>query len=430
MTDALVDTWLRNRELAEKLLRLTADARPEQIPRDADAIVTHIEVNHRHGVGVLVHRLFGQSENVLSIRSKDAYNGNQQFGTTHVCISHGAASRDMVFWNVLEALRGATVNRVLCIPYFPDDALTAIALANIFAAPLCTYLMDDQNLCADGIPDSVIAELLATSSLRLAISPELCAGYEERYGQKMWFMPPLVPGSSIPTRLNQASKTMLQSKSGVIVGNIWGQRWSELLRQTVRHSGTTLRWYNNGEFPWIACSKEELARDGVIPQEGVRHTDEKLIEILRDAPFVVVPSGTLDETDDRYFIAKLSLPSRIPFTFATSHAPLLVLGSPETAAARFVAEMGIGLVAPYERRAFQEAVDRITDPDQNSAMRRAAFRLSDRFTDQGAAEWIWRSLANGEPVDRRYEELMPRPEPAHSISRESPRAQAMATWCS
>jgi hypothetical protein len=430
MTTFVPDTRERNRELAQRLLELTEGVRTEPVLREADAIVTHIEVNDHHGVGVLVNRLFGQSDNVLSIRSKDAYNGKQQFGTTHVCISHVAAPRDMVFWKVLEALRGATVNRVLCVPYFPDDALTAIALTNIFDAQLCTYLMDDQNLCADGIPDSVIAELLNTSSLRLAISPELCAGYEEKYGQKMWFMPPLVPGLSIPTRLNQPSEAILQSKSGVIVGNIWGQRWSELLRETVRHSGTTLRWYNNGEFPWLACSKEELARDGVIPQEGVRHTDEKLIEILRDAPFVVVPSGTLDETDDRYFIAKLSLPSRIPFTFATSHAPLLVLGSAETAAARFVTEVGIGLVAPYERRAFQEAVDRITDPDQNNAMRRAAFRLSHCFTDQGAADWIWRSLANGEPIDRRYEELMPRQEPAHSISRESPRAQGMATWCS
>jgi hypothetical protein len=40
-------------------------------------------------------------------------------------------------------------------------------------------------------------------------------------------------------------------------------------------------------------------------------------------------------------------------------------------------------------------------------MRRAAFLLSIRFSDVAAAEWIWHSLAKGEPFDRRYEDLLP-----------------------
>jgi hypothetical protein len=309
-----------------------------------------------------------------------------------------------VFWNVLEALHGATVKRVLCVPYFPDDALNAIALKNIFGVPLCTYLMDDQNLYTDGIPDVVMRELLANSTLRLAISPELCTGYQQKYGHAMWFMPPLVSARFIPNQVNLVSDSVLQSRSGVIVGNIWGQRWVDLLRQTVRGSGTTLRWYNNGEFRWLACSTEDLASDGVVPQEGPPDPDEVLIDILRKTPFVVVPSGTLDDTDDRHFIARLSLPSRIPYIFATSHAPILVLGSPASAAARFVTDTGIGMVAPYERRAFQQAVERISSPDANGAMREAAFQLSERFTDTGAADWIWRSLARGKPVDDRYQD--------------------------
>ena len=136
-----------------------------------------------------------------------------------------------------------------------------------------------------------------------------------------------------------------------------------------------------------------------------------MVEVLRQAPFVVVPSGVLDHTDDRRFIAQLSLPSRIPYILATSQAPILVLGSAETAAARFVTAAGIGLVAPYGRSAFQDATERISRPDVNLEMRRAAVLLASRFADIGGAEWLWQSLARGEPFDGRYEDMMPRSGP-------------------
>jgi hypothetical protein len=270
--------------------------------------------------------------------------------------------------------------------------------------------MDDQNLGSDGISDRIIAELLAKSSLRLAISPEMCAGYERKYGCKVWFMPPLAPTRLIPHRLNAPAMPATSARSAAMLGNIWGQRWVELLRETVRGSGLTLRWYNNGEFRWLPCSKEALVADGIIPQEGRPHSDDALVEILREAPFVVLPSGTLDDTDDRKPVAQLSFPSRIPYILATSHTPILVVGSPDTAAARLVTRLGIGMVVPYQGASFLEAVERITSPDANLAMRRAAFLLSIRFADVAGAEWIWQSLAKGEPFDRRYEDLMPVPD--------------------
>jgi hypothetical protein len=400
-----------NQALVGKLLALSNGERFSPVaqkppPQDADAIVAHIEINDHHGVGVLLGRLFGQSGNIVSIRSHNFYNGKQDFGAMHACIAHGAASRDMVFWKVLEAMGGVAIQRVVCVPYFPDDALNAIALKEAFGVPLCTYLMDDQNLCVNGIPDSTMTELLAKSSLRLAISPEMCAGYEAKYGRKIWFMPPLAPARLIPQQLNQVPEQILHGKTSLILGNIWGQHWLSLLRETVRGSGITLRWYNNGQFPWLTCSKGRLASDGIVPQEGPPDSDDRLVEILRQAPFVVVPSGTLEASDDRQFIAKLSFPSRIPYILATSHTPILVLGHPDTAAARAVTRFGIGMVAPYERRAFLGAVETITRPDLNLAMRRAAFRLSLRFADAGAAGWLWQSLAKGEPVDSRYEDLL------------------------
>jgi hypothetical protein len=405
-----------NAELCRKILELTADCavtsdpvvKPETGPlmHQADAIVAHIEVNDHHGVGVLLRRLFAQSRNILSIRSKDYYEGRQQFGERHVRISHnGSPSRDFVFWRVLEALGDCTVGRILCVPYFPDDARTAIALRDLFGAPLCTFLMDDQNLYSNGIPDCVMRELLAKSTLRLGISVELCEGYERKYQYPIWFMPPVMTAHHILPYLNALPATSLRSCEGIIVGNVWGQRWLELLRNTVRDSGVRLQWHCSGEFRWVEWDRQTLARDGILQHEGPALDDDHLIERLRQAPFAVVPSGILDDTDDRRFIAQLSLPSRIPYIFAASQAPILVLGSPKTAAARFVTKMGIGMVAPYERTAFQEAVAHITLPEVNVRMRRAALLLAGRFSDLGAAEWIWESLEKGEPVDSRYQDL-------------------------
>jgi hypothetical protein len=407
----------RNAELARKLLTLTgglADGMPNHpadlLLHDADAIVSHIEVNSHHGVGVLIRRLFGASRNILSIRSKDFYEGHQEFGARRLRISHDGSPRDLVFWRVLQALAGVTVRRVLCVPYFPDDVLNAIALKELFGVPLCTYLMDDQNLYSNGIPDAAMDELLAKSALRLAISSELCEGYERKYGRKMWFMPPVVDTGYILPHLNALSAAGLAGE-GMMIGNVWGQRWLELLRATVRDSGVTLRWHCSGEFRWVSCGKDALIQDGIVPHDGPALADEPLIALLRQAPFAVVPSGTLDETDDRRFIAQLSLPSRIPYIFATAQTPILVFGSPETAAARFVTRLGIGMNAPYDRESFQMAVRQITTPHVNLEMRRAALRWGGLFADRGAAEWIWASLAKGEPLDSRYDVLQTPPEP-------------------
>jgi hypothetical protein len=402
---------MSKRELISQLRELLAGVPPapagkpsrHAVLHAADAIITHIEVNDQHGVGALTRKLFAGCPNILSVRSADYYNGEQGFGDRHFCLSHAEKTRDAVFQTTLNALGETTVARVLCIPYFADDVRNALAIKEIFGAPLCTYLMDDQNVCAGGIPDELMRELLAKSTLRLAISPELCVAYATKYGCRMHFMPPLVSAEYVQKQIQMPPL----SREGVIVGNIWGQRWLDLLRHTVRDSGITLRWYSNGNFRWLNCTREDLVRDSILPHEGAPLPDAQLVEILRSASFVVVPTGTLDDTDDRRFIARLSLPSRIPYVLATSHAPILVVGDRRTGAARFVEQYGIGAVTPYRQDAFREAADRILSPAINLAMRGNALASAGRFTDIGAAEWIWQSLARGQPLDRRYEDMMP-----------------------
>ena len=199
-------------ELIRKLKTLTADLAREGMERDretdtgklhpvlqnADLIVSHFEVNRKHGVGVLLDRFFGASPNIISLRSRDYYGGKQKFGVWSAQVSHSKKTRDAVFSEVLDTFGDTTVQRILCVPFFPDDVRTAIAAREIFGVPMCSHIMDDQNVYAGAINDALIAELLKKSSLRLAISPEVRAAYQQKYGMPMWFMPPLASAEWIP----------------------------------------------------------------------------------------------------------------------------------------------------------------------------------------------------------------------------------------
>ena len=372
--------------------------------QDADVIITHAEVSDRHGVGKLLQMMFLDEPNIICIRSKNLYEGQHELGQVALCIYHEDTSREAIFRGVLDQMGEHTVRRVLCVPYFADDVRTAIAIKEIYGVPMCTYIMDDQNVyCSDGIPDVLMRELLLKSRLVLGISAEMCSAYRQKYGVEMWPMPPLVPGRLIPSRLNLPSTP--PDMHGVIIGNIWGEKWIDLLRKTVRDSGIRLSWYCNGEFRWLPCGRESLFEDSIIPCDPLK--DDPLVEMLRSTWFAVLPSGLLDESDDRRFISQLSLPSRVPYMMATSHIPILVLGSPRTAAGRFVERFGIGTVATYERDSFAEAVRYIMQPAVNLAMRRRALAAAARFTDVGAAEWIWLSLAKNRPIDTRFEDVIP-----------------------
>lgn len=57
------------KKLLSLLPPLPADRTPLEI------IVSHCEVNHRHGTGILTLRIFGNSPNILSIRAGNGYDG-------------------------------------------------------------------------------------------------------------------------------------------------------------------------------------------------------------------------------------------------------------------------------------------------------------------------------------------------------------------
>jgi hypothetical protein len=255
-----------------------------------------------------------------------------------------------------------------------------------------------------------MAEALRAADLRLAISQEMAHAYEVKFGQKFYLVPPVVSPAYIPTEVPRPDPQLLKSATGVLIGNVWGQRWLRMLRQTVREAGITLHWYGDDKS-WGFPDKQELAADGIIHQ-GFR-PQEEFVELLRRYPYAVMATSPLDgqgtdESSGALAIAHLSLPSRLPFLLATTHAPIILLGSPQTTAARFIKRFDLGSICDYDPQVFRAAVRDAVEPSHQTSHRARVARLAPGFSAGPLVDWIWRSLECGRAVDDRYERLMPR----------------------
>jgi hypothetical protein len=373
---------------------------------DADVIITPNEANARHGIGIIVERFFGGYPRTLSIRSQDTFGGEQTFGARRLLVSHAGLTRSQSYEELLRILNGNTIRRVLCIPFFSDDLITAICLKEIFNAPLCIYVMDDNNIAAHGISDELFGEALGKARLRLAISAEIRDAYEAKFHQPFAVLPPLVVREDILTEPILAKAAFAEKRPGALVGNIWSQKWLELLRRALRGSGVKLHWYGNTGASWLRYTDKELAADGITTIGFL--PEEDLIERLRWHPFAVIPYGSLDEHDDRPELARLSLPSRISYLAAVANLPLIVLGHRDTSASHFVQRFRLGLVCPYDTTALREAAVQISTPEVQRRCRKNAAEHGTAFSLDHPGEWVWNSLAKGAPIDDRFEKLLPR----------------------
>jgi hypothetical protein len=368
-----------------------------------DLVVTQCEIGERHGTGVLLCRLFGDGADMAAVRSMDLYAGEQSFGALRLKLSHGGAARAGVFAGVYQALGARPIRRILCVPYTPDEVHTALAARDIYGATLCTWVMDDRNIEAEGIPDELLRELFARSELRLAISPELRRAYEQKFGSSFFLAPPAVSPAHLLTSVAAPDPQRLAARTGLLFGNIWGQRWLDDLLQLLTGSQITLDWHSGSGTPWIPIDRERIRSAGITIRPHL--PEPQLVATLRASPYVVVPSGTFEGEDSHRFVARLSLPSRLPYLAATAGTPVIIVGHPDTAAARFVTRHGLGLVIPYEREALAAAVETLCRPDMQARHRAAAAALAPTLSARGMADWIWRSLEAGGPVDRRFEGL-------------------------
>jgi hypothetical protein len=396
-------------ELQGRLSRLL-DAPPARVT-EYDAVVSHIEVNDRHGVGVVLRMLFKAHSDILCVRSKSFFNGDNQLGDRHLCIDHDGTDRPRAFATVARATAAMRPRRVLCSPYFPADVWNGLVLKYLYGAPLCMYVMDDQSVTTDGIPAPLMVEALRAADLRLAISQEMAHAYEVKYGQKFWLVPPVVSPAFIPSEAPKPDPDLLRTATGVLVGNVWSSRWLQMLRTAVRGAKVTLHWYGDDKPAGMHLDRAALAADGIVHQGFLPQTE--FVARLRRYPYAVLATSPLDgvaadETPGARAIARLSLPSRLPFILAAAHSPIVVLGSPETTASRFVDRFDLGRTVSYTAAELRSAVAELVTPARQAAVRARASELAPAFSAAPVADWIWRSLAQGRPADDRYERLMPR----------------------
>lgn len=378
-----------------------------KLPNPADVVITAAEVNNFHGTGTLLCRIFPDSSSIISLRSCNFYDGGQQFAAANYCLPMTRGSRAEVFSWVKWYLSGTSVRRILTIPYLPSDPLVAIAAHDQFNAPLCTYIMDDKNVCDDGISDELMEELLAKSDLRLVIGPEMRDAYEKKFSMKFWVLPPLVP-ESLLHREPLPLLDHVDRKRGVLLGNIWGQRWLDMLRGVFFETGYQIDWYCNQKDPiFLDYDRIDLKRHGITLKDPI--TETRLPDVLSHYAFAVVPTDTLDGQSPGAVaaIAELSLPSRILTIVGTSHLPMLVLGNPNACAARFVERFDLGEISPYDRGVAVAKLERLLKPEVQSAIRDRAAILCRSLSSKDQAGWIWRSLEAGEACNLTYENLLP-----------------------
>ncbi len=367
----------------------------------SDVVVTLNEVNDRHGTGPLIKRLYQGNPNVLSIRSRNHY-GEHDFGAWDAMLPQQGKSRQQAFRDVIKLLLGRRIRNVLCVPYYPDEIITALAIKEIFGAKLCAYIMDDQNVAVDAVPDQLMREFLEKCRLRLATHPELAGVYEQKYGLPFHILPAIVPANLI--RAASAHRELLQNGSkAALLGSFWDQSWFDRLCDILSTCNYQIDWYGNNRSPWFRFPPEDLQRAGITPL-GVVPEDRLAVELPR-YPFVIIPVGVLDSDDHNKGVASLSLPGRILFALSVSHTPLLLVGSERTCGARFVKHFGLGEVVPYEARSVKAAMERLSDPETQANIIRNAARIAPHFSDAGVAQWLEQSIELGEPVDQRFESV-------------------------
>ncbi len=397
--------------LRRELTRMTSGAaRAVTAPSSGplvDVVVTPNEINDKHGTGPLVQRVFAGSRDLFSIRARNDYGGEHELGEESAVVPQQGVARPQAFQNVLDALAGRRVRRIVCVPYFADDLVTSIALKELSGAPLCAWIMDDQNVCANAIPDDLMREFLSKCALRLTTHPEMRIAYERKFGLRFSLLPAVVPARLVTGEASAPTGPEVTARTGALVGSIWSQRWFDLICAAVGPSGLALDWYGNNKSPYFDFSEEKL-RAAHIRARGIV-PEPRLAEALRTYPYAVVPTGTLGEdSGNALAVAKLSLPGRILFIAATSHAPVVVVGSEETPAARFVKRFDIGVTCDYTAEGFRRAVEHVTAPEDQLRMRRNAAAIAKTLSSDGVGDWLWRSIELGEPADRRFEDLLPR----------------------
>ena len=378
----------------------TESVSAKAIPDGATLVITHAELSSRHGTGALLLKLLRQEPPLAVFYSKDFFK-THDIDVAAFHIAHSGNQLQSGRRSVESLLVHKPIRRILCVPFYEDEVQTALAAQACTGAPLALYIMDDQNIHVHEIPDKPLGRLIQQANICVAISPALCAAYQEKYRRRFWLAPPTAdPDLFVPADHRFEVKT---PPRGILVGNLWSSHTLGRFRETIRRSGLQIDWCGNAGKPFIQLDPDELSKEGIFLRSHL--PEPSFIELARAADFAVIPAGTLEGSDTHEWLARASLPSRIVYLMATANVPMIVMGHPETAAARFVTDLGLGTVCDYTADSFQSAVSRVTDPPVSAKIRQRARSISPTFSTRELANWLWESMERGQAVDDRFEKF-------------------------
>lgn len=403
------------RDLKELLSRVNAVTRDLPSSRSApvvsgdgekakDLIISSNELNLHHGTGVLMNRIF-PNRTSYNLRSRDDYPDKGSFVSRVVMAKD--CSRSQTFAMVLEALAGKTIRRIICVPYYPEDYLVAIACKAILGVPLVAWIMDDSILHGDGVDPELVTEFFDVADIRFVISPEMRDAYEGRFELKFHVLPPTVDNDVLATVPAPDDAEFIKSKTCAMVGNIWSMTWFKDFLGMVRESGWTVHWFGRGSAcAWLETTPEELRKHGIIEMGFI--PENELPQRLAKYPFSILPTGTCGEDDDRKNVTMLSLPTRVAFLIAAARVPMLVVGSRESCSSRTIERFGVGLSIPYDAQQFKDSCAKLADPEFNKQCRDKCAAIAPGFSDTDLANWIWKSGELKTPADQRFETMFKR----------------------
>ena len=392
-------------------------------------IVSSVEINSRHGTGLLIQYMFEDFSQITTVSSQRCFHGDRVRSAKHFEVPFEDLDRAQVYELVLSWFKNAPPKRAFVVPYYKTELMVGIALADMFGTEICLHIMDDQCIYEDEISTELMDEAMSKSNLIFVISPEMRDAYKKRFDHTIYILPPVVPESMMSMKLqthelasevqhsgssNNPFAKMLSrfssrnetgaesNRRGIIIGNIWNEKWLAKLQDTIRESGHEVDWYsNNPDAILLSSQKDSLADSGIHLKKPLWGDD--LVQELRRRPYALMPSGMLGKDEERESLARLSLPSRVPFVMSVANIPIIVLGSTETAAAKFVERFELGAVIDYEVKQFKSAVNRILEPKVHQDIEKRAKRLAATFSARNLSGWLNESIDLNQPVDNRFE---------------------------
>ena len=372
---------------------------------ELNLLISAVEINDCHGVGIFLRRLFPDTSNFIAIRSSSLYGGENHFGSAGFELGKEIPGPEQRGARLRQILQGHKVDRILAVPYYIEDFENAYAAKSLTGAPLCVFLMDDQNIFERCVPDRTVFRLLRAADFRLAISQEMGLAYQEKFGVSFHVLPPVM--TKLPPDI--APRDFVSgARRAALLGNIWRPETLQLFRELIRNSDICVDWFGNGpKASWLRVNASDLEKDNIFCQGFL--PDTALLERLKRYPLMIVPSGSLGPDDPNVAFSRLSLPSRLIFALVGAQIPALVLGSKETAAGRFVRNLGIGTVAGYDSEDFARAILYLMDPENQRLLRENGRTVASRLVLEEGGEWIWRSLERRKPATLQFTEVFPLP---------------------